>query len=871
MNRYTRVIYTIYQARYKAFLLFEQRHSKSFERYLPALMSADIDLHPHQIDAAVFANTSPFSEGIVIADEEDLGKRIVAGIVLLQNIIEEKKNLLILCNKDYMQRWVRELKEKFDITISDFNKEENDQKIILLSYQEASQRSEEISCIDWNLCIFDNAHELIGTYQSKNIKINNIIHALKDRRKLLLTSTPMQNSVLDLYYLLRLLDNTIFGGSEELFKRKYLTNRNLEKELVDRIQMICQRTLKRQVLTIQFTNRIVRTIFVSPSQEEESLSKRMSLYFHRKPLLAFPNIKTAYIRLIYWKLMASSISALVAGFDKALERLAIITEGEEELADLNDLLSLAKQIKKTRRSEVFLEIIHESFRKLRDIGAEEKIIVFSENRTTLQFLYALLRKHKYKVVVASPDKMEKVIRVFKRNVQILLTTDKITTSWSLPFCSCVINYDIPWNVQKLERRISCCHTYNQKHDVLVINFIDPTNRADRRLYTVLNKKLKKFDEVFGVSETVLGDVINEGNDLDIYLRTEEEIKEEQDFFRKEHQEEISQELERAKNNILAHFDEDVAKKFEFYSVAMQERMKEYEDSLWALTKYSLQGKAILTDEERSIIVSMTNPPFKGLRLSRIDFKMGRNIPRGQRYTSSSPLAKAVVSYCLEGELRTGLLRLQSGGDFKSGDSGVVGLWKASFLSTIEYTISPILCGYMGSYELSHEACDTLMQLEVIQCSGGYLYKEDIGTDEELEKYYRMRHDERLHAIQERKFTQWREEQIQKLDEEFQKELKKLERWCKEEIESVNLCIAVLEEEQKILKRKRGGINSFIEKANINKNIADLQRKKKQEEERIQGYTHVIFEKKKDLINECKKKIYFECSSQEIFIIHFQVE
>lgn len=123
----------------------------------------------------------------------------------------------------------------------------------------------------------------------------------------------------------------------------------------------------------------------------------------------------------------------------------------------------------------------EVFVRLKQAGAEEKALVFSENRTILNYLYDLLQKAGYKATVAVSGGKDKALQVLKTKAQILLATDSFSKAHDAPFCSCVINYDVPWDVQKLERCISCCQTYGPKHDVLAVNFIDPTNRSDKRL------------------------------------------------------------------------------------------------------------------------------------------------------------------------------------------------------------------------------------------------------------------------------------------------------------------------------------------------------------------------------------------------------
>ena len=251
--------------------------------------------------------------------------------------------MIVICKQEHRKRWKLELTKKFGLDICSIgDREQYQENIVLLSYSEMSKYKEVLSRIEWGLIVFDNAHELIAGYHSGNMLENEIGTLCRGKKKILLTATPMNNSLIDLYYLVHILDPTLFGGSEVLFKKKYIAHSNVHSELVRRVQMLCQRTLRRQVKTMQFTRRIVKTILITPSQEEVVLSTKMSEYFHRDVLLAFLKIKEVYIRLIFWKLLASSLPALISGFDKAKKRLQGVLEGQEELAELNSILIMQR-------------------------------------------------------------------------------------------------------------------------------------------------------------------------------------------------------------------------------------------------------------------------------------------------------------------------------------------------------------------------------------------------------------------------------------------------------------------------------------------------------------------------------------------------
>jgi phage tail tube protein FII len=152
---------TIYHARYQA-LMLQKGGAYLMHRYLRALASARIDLHPHQIEAALFASAPTFAEGTILADEEGLGKTITAGIVLLDSLINGKKNLLVLCPRNLIPHWTRELNDKFDIDIVALGSD--DHGVVLMSYTDAVKQADKIAEIKWDLCVLDEAHILANAF-----------------------------------------------------------------------------------------------------------------------------------------------------------------------------------------------------------------------------------------------------------------------------------------------------------------------------------------------------------------------------------------------------------------------------------------------------------------------------------------------------------------------------------------------------------------------------------------------------------------------------------------------------------------------------------------------------------------------------------
>ena len=193
------------------------------DRLAMSLFDASVDLNPHQIDAALFALKSPLSKGVLLADEVGLGKTIEAGIVLCQYWAERKRRLLVIGPASLRKQWSLELEEKFNLpttildakTWRDAIKEGksplNQKAIVVMSYNYANSLRDELKSVAWDLVVIDEAHKLRNAYRESNKIGQGLRWATADCRKLLLTATPLQNSLLELYGLSTLIDEHIFG------------------------------------------------------------------------------------------------------------------------------------------------------------------------------------------------------------------------------------------------------------------------------------------------------------------------------------------------------------------------------------------------------------------------------------------------------------------------------------------------------------------------------------------------------------------------------------------------------------------------------------------------------------------------------------
>jgi SNF2 family DNA or RNA helicase len=214
---------TAYHATYFACEL-TRMGGAGMERLSRSLFDACVDLNPHQIEAALFAFRSPISKGVLLADEVGLGKTIEAGLVLCQLWAERRRRLLVICPASIRKQWALELAEKFNLPTVILDAQEYQARqargipnpfeadaIVISSMHFASARAADLRTIPWDLVVIDEAHKLRNAYRSSNRMGRNIRWALEDRRKVLLTATPLQNSLLELYGLSTLIDDHLFG------------------------------------------------------------------------------------------------------------------------------------------------------------------------------------------------------------------------------------------------------------------------------------------------------------------------------------------------------------------------------------------------------------------------------------------------------------------------------------------------------------------------------------------------------------------------------------------------------------------------------------------------------------------------------------
>ena len=676
---------TDFHATYYAYLLTRHTYENSIAALAATLQDSRVDLNPHQIEAALFALQSPYSRGIIEADEVGLGKTIVAGIVIAQKWAEEKRKILIIVPANLRRQWQLELEEKFYLpsvimdgdTFKTIEKSQTNpfllDNIVITSYNFAHIKTDYIREIDWDICVIDEAHKLRNVYKPENVMARSIQRALRDCYKILMIAAPLQNSLLELYGLVSFIDGYTFGDLDS-FKSQFANIRDENQreftDLSERMKTLCTRTLRRQVLEyIKYTERLPITQEFTPSVAEQELYDKFSAYLQRSGMA-----HRSLMSIILWKLLASSTFAIAGTLEHLINKASgelddglSLSDYETELTntlsaaeieELKGYLVLARKIKTNAKGEALLTALKAGFAKLKSLKAPQKAVIFTESRRTQLYLAELLGKTKYSFTLyhggLTSKKQEEILAAFREDTQIFIATESAAEGMNLQFCSMVINYDLPWNPQRIEQRIGRCHRYGQKHDVVVINFLNQNNLADRRVYELLCDKFQLFEGVFGASDCILGsiDALDfEKRIAEIYsqCRTAKEIEDNFAELRDSLTPEIDAEMSRVKQKSLENFDEEVIKRLKINHGDNANYLAKFENMMWAIAKHRLDGKyAAFDDNNKTFVITAAwkkNPFYTskyGYKRLWGEYEMNKTAPLDRRYRLKGALAQTLI-------------------------------------------------------------------------------------------------------------------------------------------------------------------------------------------------------------------------------------
>ena len=951
------------QQKYIAWLLTSRRLGDDDMRVAGVLSEARVDLNPHQVEAALFALKSPFSKGVVLADEVGLGKTIEAGIVISQYWAEQKRRILIIVPATLRRQRSTEMEEKFFLKSEILERNSlispdiilRKHHLFICSYQYAAKHSDGLSQSNWDLVVIDEAHKLRNVYKNTSTAARRISDAFRDNKKLLLTATPLQNNIQELYGLVSVIDDKYFGDLKS-FNTQYgyhsLEDNHNFHDLKFRLSTLIHRNLRKQVTEyVKYTSRIPMAQEYMPSEKEQLLYDKMSNYLLRDDAYGLPAGQRTLLLLLIRKLMASSsfavcdtVQAIInrlkhlvgeedtneVGVDESLQDLFDDSFGEEteeweddddeeelkeiekihltpeqqtavyrEIADLREIYDLANSIKDNNKGECLLKALEVGFKKMTELGANRKALIFTESRRTQEYLFELLEANGYRGQIVlfngsnnderskqiykhwlsvnertgriseskSANRRQAIVDYFRDKASIMIATEAASEGINLQFCSFIANFDLPWNPQRVEQRIGRCHRYGQRNDVVVCNFINVKNAADIRVYQLLYEKFHLFDGIFGASDDVLGS-IESGVDfekrlLQIYqtCRTPDEINAAFDQVQSEMDAQIQQTMNETRQALLENLDEDVINLLRIRRENDDKNISRMHRWLYALT-VSYAPDCIEAIDADNLIFKLKRNPFPGQNIAVGTYQISNTDGQYKNYRLSHPLAKAIIEAAKNKdlpyrELHFDYTRHPYKNSFIEQTDCREGYMSAHLVSyhsdgQDEDHIILTAINSLGE-ELSSELAQRI--LGIVATAGNTI---DNVPQADMQRFYSVRKDALTTQISERN------------DQMLKDEIVHIEAWADDKELTIEREIKQIKDRKKEKKRQLSKAESLTEKKELEKELKQIARELGRKRAEQDDLEDEIEQQRDEMIARLRQYLNQQISDKELFFIHFTV-
>jgi hypothetical protein len=573
------------------------------------------------------------------------------------------------------------------------------------------------------------------------------------------------------------------------------------------------------------------------------------------------------------------------------------------MAELREFHALAKSILKNSKGEVLLTALRRGCAAAAEARAaqggpalQQKAIIFTESRRTQEYLFRLLEQTEFagRVMVfngtnsdptskaiyqrwlaryagtdrvsgsVSADMRAALVEHFRDEAAILIATEAAAEGINLQFCNLVVNYDLPWNPQRIEQRIGRCHRYGQKFDVVVVNFLNKTNAADQRVYELLDEKFRLFSGVFGASDEVLG-AVESGVDFEkriaaIYqqCRTVEQIQFEFDQLQCELEAQIAEGQRDAREKLLDNFDQEVVEKVRIQS---QDVLDQFNGRLWRLTRYLLRAHARFEDADFSFLLHSN--PFASEAIHPGPYRMGKRAEDANTYRVGHPLAQRVVA------LGRGLSTPAAEVSFHYRDSGrrigildrLVGAsgWLACAHLTVSTTETEDHFFFAGETDAG-ESLDDVQCRRLFDLPGtverSCVVPEAVATD--LAEAHARRQCEVLEEIAARN-GRW-----------FDLEMEKLDRWAEDRRASLKATLTELDETLKAAKKSARLAPTLPEKLERQREARGLEGKRDEAWRTFDQASGEIDRQKDTLLDEIGQRLEQKLELEPLFTMRWHL-
>jgi len=976
-------IITAYHAKYYAHEITARNSLDGVDRLSQSLFDASVDLNPHQIEAALFSLRNPLQQGVLLADEVGLGKTIEAALVICQLWAERRRKLMVIAPASLRKQWAQELLEKFAVpgTVLDTialrkqsagSEQETLQRlagksVIIVSYQFAARLEAELRSIPWDLVVIDEAHKLRNAHRKSNRTGQALRRALVGRKKLLLTATPLQNSLMELYGLSTLIDEHLFGD-EKAFRKQYLNNPDGLQELRGRLAGFTQRTLRKDVLEyIQYTERRALTQPFNPTDAEQAVYERVSAFLLREESFALPKRQRHLTGLILRKLLASSAPAIVgtlmtisarleqllledAGADDVnplaqwieaddletdyLEELELDESAHaeepgqeagratqaapltpqqkkqaihEEIDELNSIIAVAQNLQIDTKAQSLLTALQLGFANMAKLEAPRKAIIFTESKRTQQYLYEFLAANGYNGQLAmfsgtnnhpdttaiyqqwrtehhgtdratgSPqvDRRTALIDHFRKDdgtgADIMIATEAAAEGINLQFCALLINYDLPWNPQRVEQRIGRCHRYGQRFDVVVINFLNTRNQADQRVLELLSEKLHLFSGVFGASDEVLGRIENgidfEKRILSIYetCRHPDDIEQAFNTLQADLEDAINDRIKDTQSQLLENFDEEVHDRLKLRLDEAEARLDKLGRWFWGVTRYALDEQARFDDASYAFGLQQS-PPGISPPVAPGRYQLIRGAAQSDMlahaYRLSHPLGEWAVETGLGASTPTAFITFDYSAHASKisvvenlvGQTGWLRLDRLQ-VTAFETTDTLLFSGLTAAGRpLDQETCEKLMAVEAL------------GQPKPLESTP----PSQLVADGERHIAAAIASILEANHRLFNEERDKLEKWADDKLLAAEEALKNTKARITQLKRDARKAATLQEQSDIQRETAALEKQKRRQRQDIFAVEDEIIEQRDQLIDSLQQRLHEKTETDTLLTLRWQV-
>jgi len=480
--------------------------NRGFDKLICLDQLVGVERYPHQIEACLRVLRHMGGRAL-LADEVGLGKTIEAGIILKEYVLRGLvKRALVLVPASLTVQWKEELKMKFSLDFDIYDRrrplEESPFVICSLDTAKTAVNRARISGQGYDMVIVDEAHRL-RNQRTLGWKFANHLDA---KFLLLLTATPVQNELRELFNLVTLLRPGSLGTYSS-FRRSFTErgDKRLPKnteELRLLLSEVMVRT-NRSSTNIYFPSRKVETLPIELSEDERGLYDAVSEFVRE---IAGDGGEDAFRRWHFTLLAlqrgigSSSFAAL-----RTLENIKDKVVYSDYRRELSELHSMAADIKENAKLTGLLEILSR---------LDERVIVFTQFKTTLDYLAKELTERGVEVTRFHGDlsakEKEASIERFRRGVKVLLSTEAGGEGRNLQFCRIVVNYDLPWNPMRIEQRIGRVHRLGQEREIEVFNFT-ASETVEAYVLEILQRKLNMFELVVGEVDMILGNLADPGS------------------------------------------------------------------------------------------------------------------------------------------------------------------------------------------------------------------------------------------------------------------------------------------------------------------------------------------------------------------------